>query len=1069
MSRCADHDGDERGTEGLSGSEDDGALDEDMEALRRACMLTGTNPSDLDNEKNPSADSDSDDDLELVRSIRNRFSMSSSACEALSLKPLASLPPAASDEEDDFETLLAIQRRFSALASDSFKHEVGVTLKKPEQVHASSLSLEKETTNTLFVNRTNSCEGFTDSEDFSNTRSYADNMAIQPSGPVESHQKDACKLSMPLKKSCFPKAALLLIDGIKKNRASQKFLRNKLIQLEARIEENKKLKERVKILKDFQVSCRKRTGRALSQKKDPRVQLISAKKMLASKDSKANDRRVSTLCYGPAENYHVAKYRMTITNSPLSLERKKWSKVERQNLEKGIKQQFQEMVLKISVDQFSGAEGSSGDSNDFDKILASIKDLEVTPEKIREFLPKVNWEQLASMYLVGRSSAECQARWLNFEDPLINHNPWTANEDKHLLLLVQEKGINNWFDIAVSLGSNRTPFQCLARYQRSLNASILKSEWTKDDDAQLRAAVEVFGENDWQSVASALEGRTGAQCSNRWKKSLHPTRERVGKWVADEDKRLKVAVMLFGAKNWNKIAQFVHGRTQAQCRERWVNSLDPSLNWGEWTEEEDSRLKAAIVEYGYCWAKVAACVPPRTDNQCRRRWKKLLPHEVPLLQEARRIQKAALVSNFVDRESERPALGPTDFLPLPLTTVVSEPENSNPCSKQKGRLRGRASSRNKKNAASCVVLRKIRSKECEQQFQASSGTIEEKKRPKAHSRKKKCIKPVADNLSVPLPPESLESGTTSGVCIEAAADSTSPHMWRNQNSTFSSGKSMLSVITNDTEGPLDHMSCPHSTLLTPTNDEVVDSPDRNVCTRGKRAKLQSKRKKSVELAEDSHSFSSHPESLELGKTGDEDVGSSFLDGDSGVLSLPKRRKRSHKSSGEGHNVSVPCQLDGPQISTSRHISSDQILGERDGEDITLACFLRNKSRKRRHKVAKNTNLDCSPSDLKIGAESAPRELDELHEGNQLLSTEDGEPQTCHNVEDPDNLLPCNLHSGRLEDMPNITDSGSAPGRQDPVQGKNADLQGLSINPDSDPGDGGDITLACFLQKKLKRR
>lgn len=106
-------------------------------------------------------------------------------------------------------------------------------------------------------------------------------------------------------------------------------------------------------------------------------------------------------------------------------------------------------------------------------------------------------------------------RWLNYEDPLINNNPWTAKEDKNLLLLVQEKGINNWFHIAVSLGTNRTPFHCLARYQRSLNASILKREWTKDEDAQLRLAVDMFGERDWQSVASTLEGRTGSQCSNR--------------------------------------------------------------------------------------------------------------------------------------------------------------------------------------------------------------------------------------------------------------------------------------------------------------------------------------------------------------------------------------------------------------------------------------------------------------------------------------------------------------------------------------------------------------------------
>lgn len=107
------------------------------------------------------------------------------------------------------------------------------------------------------------------------------------------------------------------------------------------------------------------------------------------------------------------------------------------------------------------------------------------------------------------------SRWLNFEDPLINRNPWTTSEDKNLLFTIQQKGLNNWIELAVSLGTNRTPFQCLSRYQRSLNASILKSEWTKDEDDKLRSAVAVFGEGDWQAVASTLEGRTGPQCSNR--------------------------------------------------------------------------------------------------------------------------------------------------------------------------------------------------------------------------------------------------------------------------------------------------------------------------------------------------------------------------------------------------------------------------------------------------------------------------------------------------------------------------------------------------------------------------
>lgn len=106
-------------------------------------------------------------------------------------------------------------------------------------------------------------------------------------------------------------------------------------------------------------------------------------------------------------------------------------------------------------------------------------------------------------------------RWLNFEDPLINRDPWTTSEDKNLLFTIQQKGLNNWIEIAVSSGTNRTPFQCLSRYQRSLNASILKREWTKDEDDKLRAAVATFGLGDWQAVASTLEGRTGPQCSNR--------------------------------------------------------------------------------------------------------------------------------------------------------------------------------------------------------------------------------------------------------------------------------------------------------------------------------------------------------------------------------------------------------------------------------------------------------------------------------------------------------------------------------------------------------------------------
>lgn len=65
----------------------------------------------------------------------------------------------------------------------------------------------------------------------------------------------------------------------------------------------------------------------------------------------------------------------------------------------------------------------------------------------------------------------------------------------------------------------------------------------------------------------------------------------------------------------------------------------------------------------------------------------LLPHQVPLLQAARKMQRAALISNFVDRESERPALRPSDFVPLPEITCISESENVNLSGQQNWGLR----------------------------------------------------------------------------------------------------------------------------------------------------------------------------------------------------------------------------------------------------------------------------------------------------------------------------------------------------------------------------------------------
>lgn len=109
---------------GDSDDDNDSILNEDLDALRRACMITGTDPNDLPASPGAASDADSEgiDDLELVRSIQNRFSIPSEDVAAtMSLTPLSFLPAPMSDgEDDDFEILRAIQKRFSAYNEGEF-------------------------------------------------------------------------------------------------------------------------------------------------------------------------------------------------------------------------------------------------------------------------------------------------------------------------------------------------------------------------------------------------------------------------------------------------------------------------------------------------------------------------------------------------------------------------------------------------------------------------------------------------------------------------------------------------------------------------------------------------------------------------------------------------------------------------------------------------------------------------------------------------------------------------------------------------------------------------------------
>ncbi|CAG9314498.1 MYBL2_1 [Blepharisma stoltei] len=103
-------------------------------------------------------------------------------------------------------------------------------------------------------------------------------------------------------------------------------------------------------------------------------------------------------------------------------------------------------------------------------------------------------------------------------------------------------------------------------------------------------------------------------------------------WKESEDNLLIELVQKYGTKQWAKISLEVnnalHGsltvRNGKQCRERWKNHLNPNLNKGEWSLEEDLLLMKQKLEVGKKWCSIAKRMPGRTENSVKNRWNSLI-------------------------------------------------------------------------------------------------------------------------------------------------------------------------------------------------------------------------------------------------------------------------------------------------------------------------------------------------------------------------------------------------------------------------------------------------------------
>ncbi|OHT03644.1 hypothetical protein TRFO_28895 [Tritrichomonas foetus] len=141
-------------------------------------------------------------------------------------------------------------------------------------------------------------------------------------------------------------------------------------------------------------------------------------------------------------------------------------------------------------------------TNDEDALLISL---------MSASSPFKSWEKVASM-IPNRTARQCRDRWFNYLSPSIRHDPWTDEEDRKLIELINNFG-THWSQIAKYF-EGRSDNHVKNRWY-----SYLKGKVTTDPNGKfhlsLNAKIQNSSENNMCTSGSSICNNGKGVCKNR--------------------------------------------------------------------------------------------------------------------------------------------------------------------------------------------------------------------------------------------------------------------------------------------------------------------------------------------------------------------------------------------------------------------------------------------------------------------------------------------------------------------------------------------------------------------------